>query len=49
MVTRSDELPLDIGFSLTGQLPMHRMYWNFDTIKIVLSWYKATIPIFTIA
>ena len=25
---------------------MHFMYWNFDTIKIVLSWYKATFPIF---
>ena len=25
---------------------MHCMYWNFDTIKIVISWYKATFPIF---
>ena len=25
---------------------MHCVYWNFDTIKIVLSWYKTTFPIF---
>ena len=25
---------------------MHCVYRNFDTIKIVLSWYKATFPIF---
>ena len=42
----SDEIPLDFGFSFTGLLPMHCAYWNFDTIKIVLSWYKATFPIF---
>ena len=46
MVYHSDEIPLDIGFSLAGLLPMHCVYWNFDTIKIVLSWYKATFPIF---
>ena len=46
MVYHSDEIPLDIGFSLTGLLPMHCVYWNFDTIKIVISWYKATILIF---
>ena len=46
MVYHSDEIPLDIGFSLTGLLPMHCIYWNFDTIKIVISWYKATILIF---
>ena len=46
MVYRSDEKPLDIGFSFTGLLPMHCVYWNFGTIKIVLSWYKATFPIF---
>ena len=46
MVYHSDELPLDIGFSLTGLLPLHCVYWNFDTIKIVLSWYKATFSIF---
>ena len=46
MVYHSDEILLDIGFSLTGQLPMHSVYWNFDTIKIVLSFYKATFPIF---
>ena len=46
MVYHSDEIPLDNGFSLTGLLSMHCMYWNFDTIKIVLSWYKATILIF---
>ena len=36
MVYHSDEIPLDIGFSLTGLLPMHCVYWNFDTIKIVI-------------
>ena len=46
MVYHSDEIPLDIGFSLTGLLPMHCLYWNFDTITIVLSWYKATILTF---
>ena len=46
MVYHSDEIPLDIGFSLTGLLPMHCVYSNFDTIKIVLSWYKATFQIF---
>ena len=25
---------------------MYRVYWNFDAIKIVLSWYKATFLIF---
>ena len=25
---------------------MHCVYCYFDTIKIVLSWYKATFPIF---
>ena len=46
MVHQSDEIPLDIGFSLAGLLPMHCVYWNFDTIKIILSWYKATFQIF---
>ena len=46
MVYHSDEILLDIGFSLSGLLPMHCVYWNFDTIKIVLSWYKTTFPIF---
>ena len=46
MVYHSDEIHLDIGFSLIGLLPMHCMYGNFDTIKIVLSWCKATILIF---
>ena len=46
MVYQSDEIPLDIGFSLAGLLPMHCIYWNFDTIKIILSSYKATFPIF---
>ena len=46
MVFHSDEIPPDIGFSLTGLLPMHCAYWNFDTIKIVLSSYKATFLIF---
>ena len=46
MVYHSDEIPLDIGFSLAGLLPMNCVYWNFDTIKIVLSWYKATYSIF---
>ena len=46
MVYHSDEIPLDIGFSLAGLLPMQYVYWNFDTIKIVLSWYKATFPMF---
>ena len=46
MVYHQDEIPLDIGFSFTALLPMYCVYWNFDTIKIVLSWYKATFPIF---
>ena len=46
MVYHSDEIPLGIGFSLTGLLPMHCVYCNFDTNKIVLSWSKATFPIF---
>ena len=46
MVYHSDEIPLDIGFSLTGLLPLHCVYCNFDTIKIVLSWYKATFSFF---
>ena len=46
MVYHSYEIHLDIVFSLTGLLPMHCVYRNFDTIKIVLSWYKATFPIF---
>ena len=46
MVYHLDEIPLDIGFSLAGLLPMYCVYWNFDTIKIVLTWYKATFPIF---
>ena len=46
MVYHSDEIPLDTGFGLTGLLPMHCVYRNFDIIKIVLSWYKAKFPIF---
>ena len=46
MVYHSDDIPQDIGYSLTGLLPMHCVYWNFDTIEIVFSWYKATFPIF---
>ena len=46
MVYHSDEIFLDIGFSLTGLLPMHCVHWNFDIIKIALSWYKATFLIF---
>ena len=46
MVYHSVEIPLDIGFSLAGLLSMHCVNWNFDTIKIALSWYKATFPIF---
>ena len=46
MVYHSDEIPLDIGFSLAGMMPMHCVYRNFYTIKVVLSWYKATFPIF---
>ena len=34
MVYHSDEILQDIGFSLTGLLPMHCLYWNFDTMKI---------------
>ena len=46
MVYHSDDIHLDIGFSLTGLLLMNCVYYNFDTIQIVLSWYKATFPIF---
>ena len=46
MVYHSDDILQDIGFSLAGLLPMRCEYWNFDTIKIALSWYKATFPIF---
>ena len=46
MVYHSEEIPQVIGFSLTGLLPMYCVYCNFDTIKIVLSWYKATFPFF---
>ena len=46
MVYHSDEIPLYIGFSLAGLLPIHCVYCSFDIIKIVLSWYKATFPIF---
>ena len=46
MVCHSDEIPLDIDFSLTGLLSIHCVNCHFDTIKIVLSWYKATFPIF---
>ena len=46
MIYHSDEIPQDIGYSLTGLLPMHSVYLNFDTIEIVFSWYKATFQIF---
>ena len=46
MVYHSDEIPIYVGYSLTGLLPMHCVYWNFDTIKVDLSWYKAKFPIF---
>ena len=46
MVYHSDEIPIDIGYRITGLLPKHCMYLNCDTIKIVLYWYKATILIF---
>ena len=46
MVYHSDKIPQDICFSLTGLLPMHCVYWNFDAIKIVLSCLKAAFPIF---
>ena len=46
MVYLLDEIPLDIGFSFTGLLRIHCVYWNFDTIKIVFSWYKFTFPMF---
>ena len=46
MVYHSDEISLDIGFSLIVLLPMHCVYRNFDTIKIVVSWHKAKMPIF---
>ena len=48
MVYHPDEIPLDIGFSLTGLLPMHCVYGNCDTIKIVLSWYEAIFLSFKI-
>ena len=34
MVYNSDEILLDIGFSLTGLLPMHCVYRNFDKSKL---------------
>ena len=37
MVHHTDEIPLDIGFGLTGLLSIYCVYFNFDTIKIVLS------------
>ena len=46
MVYHSDKIPLYIGFSLTGLLPQHCVHCNFDTIKNVLSWYKALFLIF---
>ena len=46
MTYHSDEIPLDIGYSLAGLLPMHCVYLNFDTIKIDVSWINATFPIF---
>ena len=46
MVYHSDEIPLDIGFSLTGLLTMHCLYLIFDTIKTVLTWNKATVLVF---
>ena len=46
MIYHSDEILQDIGYSLTGLLPMHCVYLNFDTIEIVFSWYKATFQIF---
>ena len=46
MVYHSDEIPLDIGFSLIGLLPMHCVYLNFDAVKIVLFRYKAIFLIF---
>ena len=46
MAYHSDEIPLVIGFSLTGLLPMHVVYTNSNTIKIVLSWHKTKMLIF---
>ena len=46
MVFHSDEIPLEIGFSLFGLLPMQCVYRNFDVMKIILSWYKASFQIF---
>ena len=46
MAYHPDEIPLDIGFSLICLLHMHCVYWNFDTIKTVLFWYKAIFLIF---
>ena len=47
MVYRSDEIPLDIGFSFThwpaaSALCVLKLWYN----QIVLSWYKSTFPIF---
>ena len=44
MTYHSDEIPLDIGYSLTG-MSMHCVYWNFDTIKIDLK-FPGTEPHF---
>ena len=46
MVYHTDEIPLDIGFRLIDLLSMHCVNGNCDTIKIVLSWYKAIFLIF---
>ena len=46
MAYHSDEIPINIVLSLIGLLPMHRVYSNSDTIKMVLSWPKAKMPIF---
>ena len=46
MVYLSIEIPLDIGFGLTGLLPMYCVYLKFNTIKIVLSLYKTIFLIF---
>ena len=42
MIYHSDEVPIDVGFSLTGLLPIH----CFDTINLVLSRSKAIFLIF---
>ena len=44
MVYHSDEIPLDIGFSLTGLLPMHCIETSIQS-KLSFSSYKATFPI----